>query len=73
MMSKTQKAAILEYCKKHKKGITTWTAFELGVTCLWKRISELEQDGHHFNRETIEGTNRYGNPCRVVRYSISYK
>ena len=34
---------LLAYLKKHRKGITTMEAFrELGITCVHKRISELE-------------------------------
>lgn len=34
---------LLAYLKRHKKGITTMEAFrELGITCVHKRIAELE-------------------------------
>jgi hypothetical protein len=42
----TQKQALLAYLKSHSKGITTWVAFDaLGISCVHKRISELEKDG----------------------------
>ena len=35
---------LLAYLKKHRKGITTMEAFEhLRITCVHKRIAELEQ------------------------------
>ena len=41
---------LLAYLKKHRKGITTMEAFrELGITCVHKRISELECEGHWEN------------------------
>ena len=65
----TQKQAILKYLKTHK-GITTWTGFELGITRLSERIRELEADGVKIVRSTVHGTNRYGNPVRLVKYSL---
>ena len=66
----TQKQALLTYLKRHQKGVTTWQAFELGITCLWKRISELEVDGHKIERTDVHGTNRYGHHCKVTRYRL---
>jgi len=44
---KTQCQRLLAYLKKHRsKGITTMEAFrELGITCVHKRIAELEGIG----------------------------
>ena len=67
----TQAEALLAYLKRHPKGITTWTAFEqLGITCLWKRASDLEKLGHTIERTDVHGTNRYGHACRVTRYRL---
>lgn len=66
----TQNQALLSFLKKHSKGITTWQAFEIGITCLWKRIAEIEQSGHKIERQDINSTNRYGNHCRVTRYRL---
>ena len=67
----TQKQALLEYLKKHPKGITTWVAFDaLGISCVHKRIYDLQADGHKIERLPVEGINRYGNPCRVTRYRL---
>jgi hypothetical protein len=36
---------LLAYLRKHRKGITTMEAFrELGITCVHKRIAELESE-----------------------------
>jgi hypothetical protein len=40
----TQCQRLLAYLKKHRKGITTMEAFEhLRITCVHKRIAELER------------------------------
>lgn len=65
-----QKSEVLKYCRKHKKGITVWTAFELGVTRLSERIRELEADGWLFHREALYGENRFGNRVRIIRYIL---
>lgn len=40
----TQRQRLLAYLKKHRKGITTMEAFQhLGITCVHKRIAELDQ------------------------------
>lgn len=42
----TQCQRLLAYLRKNRKGITTMEAFrELGITCVHKRIAELEQEG----------------------------
>jgi hypothetical protein len=67
----TQKQALLAYLKSHSKGITTWVAFDaLGISCVHKRISDLENDGHKIERQSVAGVNRYGNPCKVTRYRL---
>lgn len=66
-----QKQAIIKYLKTHRAGITTWTGFELGVTRLSERIRELEADGHKIIRTPVTGTNRFGNPVRVIKYRLA--
>lgn len=67
---KNQNEALLKYLVNHA-GITTWAASDrLGISCLHKRIAELEQDGHDIHREWLSGKNRYGNPSRVMRYKL---
>ena len=68
----TQNQALLAYMKRHPKGVTTWQAFEyLGITSLHSRIRELEALGHKIERTDVHGVNRYGNPCKVVRYRLT--
>ena len=48
----TQCQRLLAYLKKHRKGITTMEAFEhLGITCVHKRIAELES--YEFESERL--------------------
>jgi hypothetical protein len=42
----------------------------LGISCVHKRISDLENDGHKIERQSVAGVNRYGNPCKVTRYRL---
>ena len=43
----TQCQRLLAYLKRNSKGITTMEAFEhLRITCVHKRIAELEGEGH---------------------------
>ena len=66
-----QKQALLDYLKKHKKGITAGGAIEmLGILSLHKRIAELESDGYLFDRMTKRFQNRYGNPTSVMWYRL---
>ena len=40
--SQCQRQRLLAYLRKHRKGITTMEAFrELGITCVHKRIAEI--------------------------------
>lgn len=41
----TQKQKVLEYMRYHE-GISTYTAFQMGITRLAARISELRMDGY---------------------------
>ena len=46
----TQCQRLLAYLSKNRKGITTMEAFQhLGITCVHKRISELEDIGKEIN------------------------
>ena len=46
----TQKQKVLEYMRYHE-GISTYTAFKMGITRLAARISELRADGHNIISE----------------------
>ena len=75
---RTQCQRLLAYLKRNRKGITTMEAFEhLRITCLHKRISELEEiaelDGGywklvHFITRTKERT---ASGSIVTRYKLA--
>lgn len=76
MKKQTQNQRLIAYLKKNRKGITTMEAFRhLGITCLHKRISEVEMTKYapgygcyyHITR-TPEKTK---DGARVIRYSLS--
>ena len=43
---------------------------DLGVYRLAARISDLKADGHSIRSEMVTVQNRFGEDCRVARYSI---
>lgn len=62
-------------CEKVKQyiemfgSITPLEAFrDLGIMRLGARIWDLEHAGVEFEHETVEVTNRLGEPCHVTRY-----
>lgn len=67
----TQCQRVLEYIKNNGS-ITQYDAlFDLGIMRLASRISELKKKhGYEFSCEWVTVQNRYGEPCRVKRYSI---
>lgn len=66
----TQCIRILEYMEKHGS-ITQYEALaELGVMRLASRISELRKRGWEIEWEWAEVLNRYGEKCRVKKYSL---
>lgn len=66
-----QKQTVLRYMKTHKKGITAWSAYELGVLRLSQRIIELEADGVKINRIPVVSKNRFGTTSRIIRYQLA--
>ena len=76
----TQCQRLLAYIRKHRKGITTMEAFEhLRITCLHKRIAELEDITHQdyttgeiFHEHTIIRTpERTASGSIVTRYKLA--
>ena len=66
----TQSQRILNYMHKHG-GITQFDALkELGVMRLASRISELRRNGYAITSKMVKVKNRYGETCRVKRYSL---
>ena len=63
----TQKELILNFIEEHGS-ITPMDAFDLGITKLATRISEMKRMGYEFT-QTLEHTkNRYGKTCCYMRY-----
>ena len=68
-MMEKQNARILSHMQT-KGGITSLEAYNLyGVTRLAARIAELKQT-HSIAVERVTVQNRYGDKCRVNRYSL---
>lgn len=66
----THCARILNYMRTHD-GITSQEAFaELGVSRLAARIRDLKRSGYPIIGNMVEVKNRYGETCRVKRYSM---
>lgn len=68
-MKYTQHMRILEYCVEYG-GITPMEAFELGITKLSTRISEMRRNGVEFEKQYVKGKNRFGEPVYYMRYSL---
>ena len=66
----TQAQRILDYMEENG-GITQYEAMlELGVMRLASRISELRKNGNVIACEWIGVKNRFGETCKVKKYSI---
>lgn len=69
-MRKSQKQRVLEYIQQFGS-ITTLEAFsDLGITRLSARIYELRDEGHEIEASDELCKNRFGETCRVARYSL---
>lgn len=70
MNAKSQNEALYKYLLNHR-GITTWEAVDkLGITSLSRRVCDLKSQGILIKKQWLSGKNRYGNPTRVIRYSL---
>lgn len=66
----TQAQRILDYMTVNGS-ITQMEALkDLGVFRLASRISELRKNGHKIESQMVKVENRYGETCRVKRYSF---
>lgn len=66
----TQNDRVLDYIREYG-GITQLEALnELGVMRLASRISDLRRRGYPINSKVEQVKNRYGETCRVKRYSL---
>ena len=69
MKKRNQTIDVLEYLKSHKKGITSFVAFErFGATRLADIIYRLRRKGHTIHTVTENTVNRYGEQCSIARY-----
>lgn len=68
----TQKQEVLNYMKTHKRGITSFVAFErFGITRLADIIFKLRQEGFEILTEQLTTKNRYGHVVNYARYSLA--
>lgn len=52
--------------------LTTLEAFRLiGTTCLATYIHRLRKRGYRITSTPVDVKNRYGNTCRIVRYTLT--
>ena len=71
MSDKKQHELVLDYLRKHKKGMTSKDAFEyLGIIQMPKRIWILKKLGYKISTKTETGVNRYGKPVHYTRYTL---
>ena len=68
----TQCEKIYKFMKTHKLGITPLQAMDhFGCMSLAQRIYDLRERGYDINSEIVEVKNRYGETCRVARYTLA--
>lgn len=66
-----QKQKVLKYINDYGF-ITSWEAYsDLGIMQLGARIDGLQKDGYSFKKEWEQRKNRYGEPVRFIKYSLS--
>lgn len=69
-MKHTQCTRVVSYMQAHG-GITQLEALsELGVARLARRIHDIKDAGISVTGQMVTVTNRYGEKCRVKRYSL---
>ena len=69
MKKRNQTTDVLKYLKTHKKGITTFVAYErFGATRLADIIYRLRRKGHIIDTVAENTVNRYGEQCEIARY-----
>lgn len=65
-LSMTQGRRIMAYLQDHKT-ITTMDAYNLGITSLHRRLSDLEKQGHIFNRDKVSKTYRTEDGHKITK------
>ena len=66
----SQNERVLQYIREYG-GITQFSAsHELGISRLASRICDLRKRGYPIIGKTVRVKNRWGEECRVKRYSL---
>ena len=66
----TQNQRILDYIADFGSITQIQALQDLGCMRLASRISDLRRQGHNITSELVEVKNRYGEKCRIKRYSM---
>lgn len=70
-MSKTQNETVLNWLKG-KRAITQLEAGDRwGIQRLGARVHDLRKAGHKIKSEMVDVYNRFGDKCRVARYTLT--
>jgi hypothetical protein len=67
----TQNQRLLDYLDIHGSVTQIEALNKLGIMRLASRVSDLRKKGYQIDGKMDTVTNRYGEKCRVKRYSIS--
>lgn len=68
--NRTQNQRILDYFDSHGSITQLEALNELGIMRLASRISDLRKRGYMIESKAVVVHNRYGEKCRVKRYSL---
>ena len=66
----SQAQRVIDYIEKNGSITQLQALNDIGVMRLASRISELKKQGHLITSELVTVTNRYGEKCRVKKYSL---
>jgi hypothetical protein len=66
----TQNQRILEYLDRYGSITQLEALNDIGVMRLASRVSDLRRRGYPIVSEMVEVKNRYGEKCRIKRYSM---
>lgn len=66
----TQTERVLDYMRKYGSITTLDAVLDLGVLRLASRINEIKRIGIPIKKDWTRVKNRFGEDCKVLRYSI---
>lgn len=66
----TQNQRLLDYLDEHGSVTQIEALNKLGIMRLASRVSDLRKKGYQIDSRMDVVTNRYGEKCRVKRYSL---